>query len=254
MGDTKVQQDARRRAIDVRRSIGQAIRRLREDGGISRRGLGLAAGFSAGYVRLIEEGDREASIEALAAIGLVLGADVSVRLFPTTGPVIHDRTQAPMEGALLRVLHRRWLPSPEVVVSRPARGVIDLALDDPRDGVLVATELQSRIERLEQQIRWHREKEESLPSSQLWRFATAGGATSRTTSRLLVLRSTQDLRSLARTCERTLAAVYPARTADALASLRGEAAWPGPAIVWMRVEAGVALLMDGPPRGLRLGR
>ncbi len=254
MGETKLQQDARRRAVDIRRGTGRAVRRLREDAGISRRRLALAAGLSPGYERLIESGDREASLDVLAAIGLVLGADLSLRLYPTTGPIIHDRTQAPMEEGLLRVLDGRWIPSPEVVVFDPARGVIDVVLDDTSGDVMVATEIQGRVERLEQQIRWHREKEQSLPSSELWRFASQHGSRICHTSRLLVLRSTVDLRALANAYALTLSAAYPARTADAVASLRGEAVWPGPAVVWMRIEAGSGILLDAPPRGVRLGR
>ncbi len=62
------------------------------------------------------------------------------------------------------------------------------------------------------------------------------------------------MRELAETFATTLGAAYPARTGDALDSLRGRAAWPGDAIVWMRVEAGRGTLLDGPPRGVRLGR
>lgn len=139
-------------------------------------------------------------------------------------------------------------------MTKPARGVIDLALDDSLAGILIATEFQSRIERLEQQIRWHREKEESLASSQLWAFVTGRGSKPYGTSRLLVLRSTTALRSLANAYVETLAATYPARAADAVAALRVEAPWPGPAIVWMTVDDGVARLLDGPPDGVRLGR
>lgn len=107
MGQTKLEQESRRRVLEIRRSTGLATQRIREDAGVSRRGLALAAGLSPGYVRLLETGDREASLQTLAAIGLVLGSDVSLRLYPNTGPAIHDRTQAPMEEGLLRVLHPR---------------------------------------------------------------------------------------------------------------------------------------------------
>ncbi len=201
----------------------------------------------------IEEHQREAGYEVLAAVGAVLGADLSVRLFPNTGPTIHDRTQAPMGEALLRVLHARWTPSPEVPVLRPARGVIDLALHDQAARLLVATELQSALRRLEQQIRWHREKELSLPSSDLWRWIARDGEP--VTSRLLVLRSTVETRRLAREFEETLRAAYPARAADVVAAFTSATApWPGPGIAWMHVEGGRAELLDGAPRGVRLGR
>jgi hypothetical protein len=157
-----------------------------------------------------------------------------------------------MEECVVRSLHRRWIPSPEVVVTKPARGVIDLVLGERSERLLVASEFHSQVRRLEQQVRWHREKEESLPSSQLWPFAAADGPA--TTSRLLVLRSTAELRDLASTFEATLRAAYPARTRDVVASLTGVAPWPGPGIAWVRLDGGTGILLPDPPRGIRLGR
>lgn len=190
----------------------------------------------------------------LAVVAAVLGADLGVSLYPQTGPVIHDRVQAPMVEGLLRAIGPRWKPTPEVRVSTPARGVIDLVLDDTSSDTLAATEFQGQVRRLEQQIRWHREKQEALPSSEVWPFASEGGARRLTTSRLLVLRSTRALRELAGTYEATLRAAYPARTVDAVAALVGEAPWPGPAIVWMRVEGARATLMETAPPDVRLGQ
>ena len=253
MGETRLQQDARRRATDLRRSVGEHVRRLREDAGLTRAAVASAAGIHPSYLTRIEDGRREAGYEVLAAVAAVLGADLSVRLFPNTGPTIHDRTQAPMGEALLRVLHARWTPSPEVPVVRPARGVIDVVLHCRDAQLLVATELQSALRRLEQQLRWHREKELSLPSSDLWRWAATDAEP--VTSRLLVVRSTVETRRLARDLEETLRAAYPARAADIVAALTSATApWPGPGIAWMRVEGGRADLLDGLPRGVRLGR
>jgi transcriptional regulator with XRE-family HTH domain len=252
VGDTTVQRMARQRAIEIRRSVGDSLRRMREDAGLSQSAIAYAAGIDRSYLRLIEAGERSATDEVRAAVATVLGADLSVRLFPNSGPLLHDRWQAPMEEAFIDGLHPRWIPSPEVVVLRPARGVIDLVLGEQDEALLVASELNSQVRRLEQQIRWHREKELSLPSSELWRFASVDANPS--TSRLLVLRSTKALRDLASSYEATLRAAYPARTADVLESLTGTAPWPGPGIVWMWVEGRSATLMDGPPRGVHLGR
>jgi transcriptional regulator with XRE-family HTH domain len=252
MGETTIQRDARRRAVELRRSVGESIRRLSDDGGLSQAAVARAAGIDPSYLGRIEAGGHDPGLRVLAAIGAVLGADVSVRLFPTTGPRIHDRSQAPMEECLVRELHARWIRSPEVLVSRPASGVIDLVLGDRKERLLVASELQGQLRRLEQQVRWHRAKEQSLPSSELWQFAAAEGPPA--TSRLLVLRSTTDLRELATTYRETLCAAYPARAADAVDSLTGTAPWPGPAIVWIHLHGRVACLMEGPPRGVVLGR
>ena len=153
----------------------------------------------------------------------------------------------------MRALHRRWTAAPEIPVHRPARGVIDVVLVDNARVTVVATEMQSEVRRLEQQVRWHRQKEESLPSADLWRFVGADAPP--VTSRLLVLRSTRDLRELANTFESTLRAAYPARSADVVSALTSQAeSWPGPGIVWVRVAGADVRLLDGPPRGVRLGR
>jgi transcriptional regulator with XRE-family HTH domain len=251
MGETRLQRHARQRAVEIRRASGASIRRLREDAGLTLTAVAAAAGIDRRFLARIESGDRTPGLETHVAVLAVLGADLSVRAFPSTGPVIHDRIQAVMVEALLRVLHRRWLASPEVPVLRPARGVIDVVLRDPKAMMAVASEVQSELRRLEQQIRWHREKELSLPSAEMW--SRMAGDT--TTSRLLILRSTATTRGLAGTFEATLRAAYPARTSAVVDSLTTDRApWPGPGIVWMRVEGGRAELLDRPPRGVSLGR
>lgn len=252
MGETKLQRDIRVRDLEMRRAIGRSVRDLREDAALTRAAVAHSAGIDSSFLGRIETGSREPSLSTLTAIATVLGADLSVRLFPTTGPRIRDRIQAPMVESLVRVIHGHWRPMPEVPVTRPARGVIDLVLADRRTPLLVAAEVNSELRRLEQQVRWHREKELSLPSSAAWRAAT--GDDEPTTSRLLVLRSTRELRELAVSFEATLRAAYPARTRDVLDALTGPTAWPGAGIVWMRIEAGRAELLDGPPRRVRLGR
>jgi hypothetical protein len=71
---------------------------------------------------------------------------------------------------------------------------------------------------------------------------------------LLVLRSTSELRALASTFEATLHAAYPSRTGDVVDALTGTSPWPGPGIVWIRLDGSKAELLPGPPRGVRLGR
>jgi transcriptional regulator with XRE-family HTH domain len=254
MGGTRTRWAARRRAAELRRGIGDMIRGLREDGSLTQAAVAAAAGIDRSHLARIEAGSREPSLEVLAAIGSVLGADVSLRLYPTTGPRIRDRLQAPMGEALLRALHSRWTPMPEIPVFRPARGVIDFVLGDRHGAVLVATELHSELRRLEQQIRWHREKEASLPSSVAWR-APAPDRPEPATSRLLVLRSSAALIELARTYEDTLRAAYPARTPDVVAALTSATApWPGAGIAWIRVAGSEVRLLDAPPRTVRVGR
>jgi transcriptional regulator with XRE-family HTH domain len=253
MGETQVQRDARRHGVEMRRSIGRALAELREDGGLTRTAVADAAGMDRSFLGKVERGERSASLGTLTAIATVLGADLTLRAYPTTGPRIRDHIQAAMVEALLRILHTRWTASPEVPVYRPPRGVIDLVLSDAREALVIASEMHSELRRLEQQVRWHREKEASLPSADLWHFAT--GDAPAATSRLLVLRSTRTMRELANAFVATLRATYPARSADVLEALTtGSRQWPGPGIVWVRVEGSSAVVLDGPPRGVRLGR
>jgi transcriptional regulator with XRE-family HTH domain len=253
MGETKLQLQARRTSVETQRAIGRSLRELRTDAGLSIAAVAREVGIDRSFLSRVERGDRAAGVATLTGIATVLGADLSVKAYPNTGPRIRDRLQAPMEETLLRALDDRWIADPEVVVVHPARGVIDLVLTDRKQPLLVASEIQSGVHRLEQQIRWHREKELSLPSADLWRFANPDGRA--TTSRLLVLRSTQATRETANRYAATLRAAYPARTRDVIAALlTRDAPWPGPGIAWMRVEGGIAHLLDGPPRGVALGR
>jgi hypothetical protein len=122
-------------------------------------------------------------------------------------------------------------------VTRPARGFIDLVFDEPAQAVIVATEVQSRLDRLEQQIRWAQDKAQSLPSADLWQFLTG----TPTISRRLVLRSTVATRELARRFRATLEAAYPARTIDVhRALIEGDVRWPGAGILWADVRGDTA--------------
>ena len=237
----------------VRRSVAAEIRRLRTDAGISQSVLAAAAGLDQGHLSRIESSVVEPSIAVLVALGDALGADLAVRLYPTTGPRIHDDLQAAMLEATLPVIHSRWKRLVEVRVTRPARGSIDLVLADPLKGVVVATEFQSDLRRLEQQVRWAADKAASLHSSGASPLICGTDPAPRI-SQCLVLRSTARTRELARRFEEILRATYPASAREVLAAMTGTAPWPGDGIVWCRVERGVAELLAGPPRGVTLGR
>ena len=214
--------------------------------------LAREAGLDPGHVWRIEHGQVEPSLRSLVAIGDALGADLAVRFYPSTGPRIHDRHQSAIADALLSMLHPRWTPTTEVKVTAPVRGWIDVALHDQSRALLVATEIESVLRRLEQRIRWHEDKASALPSSDLWRFAAADRTSAR--SRLLVIRSTSANRELARQHEALLHASYPARAVEARAALTGVDPWPGAAILWADVRNGSATILEGPPRHVSLGR
>lgn len=225
--------------------------RLRLDAGVSRRRLAEAANIDAGYLAQIVAGDRQPSIAVLVAIAKALGADLSIRAFPNTGPNIRDRAQAPMVEELLRITDASWRRSVELPVVRPARGFIDVVFDRARPPDIVATEVQSRLDRLEQLIRWASEKSRSIPSSQLW----STRPDEPTIHRLLVIRSTAATRDIARRFEATLRTAYPARAADLYVALTTpDAPWPGDGILWADLRGDAVRILDRPPRGVALGR
>jgi transcriptional regulator with XRE-family HTH domain len=236
-----------RRAAEVRRALGMEIRTIREDAGIPQIRLAEAAKISRAHLCAIEAGKAEASTEVLAAIADVLGASLSVRLYPGTGPRIRDHIQAAILEALLRELHPRWKRFVEVPVYRPVRGVIDLVLHDPQAPVLVAVEIQSELRRLEQLIRWSNQKRDALPSADIWQFATAA-ANAPPVSALLVVRSTRATRAVANDHQEQLRALYPVAAADIYTALTTDAPWPGPGLLWATVEGGRARLMTRAPR------
>lgn len=225
---------------------------MRLEAGVTLTELALLVDVHRSHIARIEAGNARPSLEVLTAIGVALGADLSLRYFPGSGPRLHDRFQAAMVEAFLRVLDPRWAVELEVPVSHPSRGVIDIVLRDRLSSVRVAGEAQSRLPRLEQQIRWQAEKADGLARRLMEANALS---VEPSVSRLLILRSTVQTREVARRYEGTLAAAYPARTWEVVQALTtSTAAWPGAGVVWMYLEGGRATLMGFPPRRVLLGR
>lgn len=233
----------------IRQRLGRDLFQVRTDAAATHGQVAALAGIDRSFYSRIEAGNANPSIETLAAIAVALGADLSIRFYPGTGPRLTDRHQSRMIETLLRTLSASWKPHLEVPVSRPVRGVIDLVLEHRTDGLLVAAEAYSELRRLEQQIRWSAEKAAALGSS-----ALVGPGPLPVVSTLLVLRSTASTRDLARQFEASLGAAYPARTTEVVDALRTGSPWPGPGIIWIRIEGERVELLDGPPRGVRLGR
>jgi transcriptional regulator with XRE-family HTH domain len=232
-----------RRERELRRWIGGQAHDLREDLGLTRADLARAAGLDRAHISRIELGTVSASQGTLVAIAAALGADLGVRLFPGAGPAIRDRFQAPIVEAIIRAIDPSWVVRPEVPVGKPRRGVIDLVI--ARGRVAIACEVQSELRRLEEVLRRAAEKESALVAEVL----------QDSTSRLLVIRSTVATREIARRFEATLRAAYPGRSADAFDALTtADRPWPGPAILWARLEKGRTEILRLPPRGVAVGR
>jgi transcriptional regulator with XRE-family HTH domain len=232
MANAKFIAEATRRATRIHRALGEDLQRLRQDAGVSRTGLAAGAGVDLAYLCRIEDGRERPTIDAYVRLAAALGADLSARLYPNTGPAIRDRHQARILEGLIEQAHPRWRPYPEVAVRHPSRGWIDALLHDARAETAVATEIQSDLRRLEQLLRWFPEKVASLPSWEGW--AQLGAVA--TTSQLLIVRSTKATRAIGREFQRQLAAAYPAHPADAIAALTGTAPWPGAALIWAEIE------------------
>lgn len=225
---------------------------MRLDVGLTLTELGDVVSVNRSHLARIEAGSAKASLDVLTAIGVALGADLSLRYFPGSGPRHHDRFQTPMLETVLSVLDPRWRTEVEVPVTQPSRGVIDLVLKDRSSPVVVAAELQSELRRLEQQIRWTAEKADGLRQRLVGDSPSQAGLV---VSRLLVIRSTVATRELARRYAATMTAAYPAHTEDVVNALTTPwSPWPGPGIVWVRIDGGRVSILGHPPRGVTVGR
>jgi transcriptional regulator with XRE-family HTH domain len=232
----------------VQRAAGRAharlvadLERALDDAGLGVRELSRAAGVDSGYLSRILAGRVHPTLDTYARLAVPLGLDLSTRLYPNTGPAIRDRHQAPMLELLLGAAHPRWHAYLEVAVRRPSRGWIDAVLHEPRERVAVASELQSELRRLEQLVRWQAAKADSLPSWEGWPHLGEEPQV----SRLLLVRRTRATRTVAQEFARQLRAACPAHPDDALAALTGTAPWPGPALVWVTLDARGARFAQG---------
>jgi transcriptional regulator with XRE-family HTH domain len=244
-----MQRAVQSRLLRIERNIGEDFARLRTDAGATKAQVARVAGIDRTFVGRVEAGEANPSLETLVAYAIAVGAELSVRVFGGTGPRLTDRHQARMVECVVRDLHPVWRPHIEVPVSRPTRGVIDAVFDRTDQPLFVISEFQSTLPRLEQQIRWMAEKARAIGSSDL-----VGPGPIPPTSQLLVLRSTIATRTIVRQFEATLRVAYPAPTRAAVNSLRDGTPWPGNSLIWVRIDGDLVELMDGPPRGVALGR
>ncbi|TAJ99645.1 MAG: helix-turn-helix domain-containing protein [Chloroflexota bacterium] len=232
--------ELRRRQRWLRSAIGRQLLELREEAGGTRAATARAANIDPAHLLRIEAGSAQASLEAIVSVADVLGADVSVRLFPSRPPRIRDRFQAPIVESLIRLLGREWRAEPEVSVREPSRGVVDLVISSRSGRPAIAVEVHSELRSVEAILRRAAEKAEGVRA--LGRFGPE-------ISKLLVIRSTVRTREIARQFSATLAAAYPVSATAAYRALAGhEAGWPGPAILWSDVSGASARILDRAPR------
>ncbi len=253
-GSNHVDLEAARRERDLRHALALDLRRQCEDAGISQAALARAAHLSTAQVSRLLSARESPSLRGLIALSVALDARIILRIDPVTGPRIHDRVQAPIVEALLRIIHPRWRRFLEVAVHRPARGVIDVVLHDPDAGDVIAAEIESRIRRFEQQQRWANAKADSLLIGSELPLASVPGRAP-TVSRLLILASSRANRDLVSTLSTSFATSYPGRTADAYRALTtADAPWPGSSLLWARVEGTSTEILAAPPRSVAFGR
>lgn len=251
MADTNLERLARTRGRELRRGVGAQILDLREDRELSLREVGGPAGIDRSVLARAEAGEANLTLDALAAVAVVLGADASVRLYPSTGPRLRDHVQVRLIETLLNRLHHRWLPRLEVPVYRPVRGVIDLVLVDPADRAVLAGEAHSEIRRAERQLRWAAQKVDALSSASGWPWMAGEPRV----GRLLVLRSTRATRDVVEAAPALFQAAYPGRTTGAVRALtEPTGAIPDATIVWIELRGTASRLLEGPPRGITVGR
>jgi transcriptional regulator with XRE-family HTH domain len=229
---------ATRRTDDLFRDLGEDIKRLREDAGVSQRALSRATGIDQAEISRIEAGRVRPTVETCERLSVGLGADLSMRLFPNAGPAIRDRHQARIVEALVAGLDRRWRAWPEVGVRQPVRGWIDVVLADPGSASLIATEIVSSIRRLEQLLRWSGAKAEAIASSEPWPFGITGNPQ---LSRLMIVRATAANVALITAFRATTDAAYPASPWQAFDALTGGAPWPGSSLLWAADRKGGAI-------------
>jgi transcriptional regulator with XRE-family HTH domain len=246
MADTLIARAAKERSRILVHRLAGDLADARQDRGVSQRALAAAAEIDQSALSRIEAGKITPSIQTLVALATALGMEASVRLYPTVGPRLHDRTSAPITDALLAIAHTRWTPRLEVFVLTPAKGVIDVVFTERHSNEVVAAEIQGQLRRVEQQLRWAGEKADSLQSARGWPWTSGPPRI----ARLLVLRSTADTRALVRGLPELFRAAYPAPETEAYGALTSQSApWPGHALLWAEVAGARARILDDAPRG-----
>ena len=251
MTDRGIQRLIESRSVDLRSRLAKELLTARTSRGLSQRDLAAEAGVDRRWIAKAEAAKANLTLDALSAIATVLGTEASIRLFEATGPRLRDHIQVRLLAAFLAPLHPRWTRRLEVPVYRPSRGVIDLLLVERAASQLVSTEAHSVIERAERQLRWAALKTDALPSADGYPWGTQDP----TVRRLLVLRSTAEMHETVNAASAVFNTAYPGVTRRATETLaRPDGILAADTIVWVEVRGDASRLLDGPPRGVEVGR
>lgn len=108
MADSLILRTAKARRRVIVRGLADTLRKARFERGVSQRALAAAAGIDHALLSRIEAGADTPTVATLVAIATALGMEPSIKLFPATGPGVHDRVSAPITDALLGLAHPRW--------------------------------------------------------------------------------------------------------------------------------------------------
>ena len=82
--------------IAVRRSFGQRVRQLRRQRGWSQEHLALTSGLDRSYMGGVERGQRNVSLDNIAALALALGVEVRA-LFPSADKAAPMGAEYPLD-------------------------------------------------------------------------------------------------------------------------------------------------------------
>ena len=161
-----------------------------------------------------------------------------------------------MLEAFLAIVHPRWRRFVEVPVVGSVRGVIDCVLGHPAQPLMLAIEVQSPLRRAEAMLRRSSDKAEGLRRSEsaraLARRMERPGSRCRVSSCFVDDRQPGGRPGSREDVHRGLSGPH---AGHALTALRDPAAaWPGPAIVWVRLHGRRATVMEWPPRRIILSR
>jgi transcriptional regulator with XRE-family HTH domain len=116
VGNSNLERSIVVRQRACRQAVGRELQRARLEAGLSIRRVGREAGVDPSHIRRVELGVSALSEDALVAVSAVVGHDVSVRLYPSSGPRVRDHVQVRMLETLLRALQPRWRARLEVPV------------------------------------------------------------------------------------------------------------------------------------------